>query len=63
MKETSKEHVYAVFSPAAEGDYNVSFPEFPGCVTFGRTFEEAQAMGRQELLGLWLEGLATHQYA
>lgn len=33
---------YAVFEPAEEGGYNVSFPEFPGCVTFGKTFEESK---------------------
>ena len=33
---------HAVFEPAKEGGYNVSFPQFPGCVTFGRTFEETK---------------------
>jgi predicted RNase H-like HicB family nuclease len=45
---------YAVFDPAAEGGYNVSFPDFPGCLTFGRTFEEARAKAK-EVLDLWLE--------
>lgn len=48
---------YAVFDPAEEGGYNVSFPDFPGCVTFGKTFEEAKEMA-EEILGLWLEELA-----
>ncbi|MBI3305015.1 type II toxin-antitoxin system HicB family antitoxin [Candidatus Parcubacteria bacterium] len=47
-------HYYAVFEPAQEGGYNVSFPSFPGCVTFGRNFEQAQRMA-QEVLELWLE--------
>ncbi len=47
----------AVFDPAEEGGYNVSFPDFPGCVTFGKTFEEAQ-INAQEVLELWLEELA-----
>ena len=47
---------YAVFEPAEEGGYNVSFPSFPGCVTFGRTFEEAKRKA-QEVLELWLEEL------
>ena len=51
----------AVFDPAEEGGYNVSFPDFPGCVTFGKNFEEAQAMA-QEVLELWLEELhSQHQ--
>jgi antitoxin HicB len=47
---------YAIFEPAKEGGYNVSFPSFPGCVTFGRTFEEAEEKAR-EVLELWLEEL------
>lgn len=50
----------AVFEPAIEGGYNVSFPDFPGCVTFGKTFEEAQVMAK-EVLELWLEELASQQ--
>ena len=48
----------AVFEPAEEGGYNVSFPQFPGCVTFGRTFEETKTKA-QEILELWLEELAN----
>ena len=43
-----------IFSPAEEGGFNVSFPNFPGCVTFGESFEEAQKMA-QEVLQLWIE--------
>lgn len=46
----------AVFSPAEEGGYNVSFPDFPGCVTFGNTFEEAKTKAH-EALELWIEEL------
>jgi predicted RNase H-like HicB family nuclease len=46
----------AVFELDADGYYNVSFPSFPGCVTFGRTFEEAKKMA-EEVLGLWIEEL------
>ena len=48
----------AIFEPAKEGGYNVSFPAFPGCVPFGRTFEEAKAKAG-EVLELWLEELAS----
>lgn len=51
---------FAVFEPAVEGGYNVSFPDFPGCVTFGRSFEEAQDKAR-EVLELWLEELASRR--
>lgn len=63
--KTSQAQVYpvypAVFNPIPAGGYDVSFPDFPGCVTFGRTFEEAQTMAA-EVLSLWLEELkANHQ--
>ena len=48
----------AVFEPALEGGFNVSFPQFPGCVTFGRNFEEAKEKA-VEILELWLEELST----
>ena len=51
---------FAIFEPAEEGGYNVSFPDFPGCVTFGRTFEEAKKMAK-EVLELWLEELASRK--
>lgn len=51
---------YAIFDPAKEGGYNVSFPDFPGCVTFGRSFEEAKEMAK-EVLKLWLEELSFHK--
>ena len=60
MKSKKRKNILqypAVFEPAQEGGYNVSFPSFPGCVTFGRNFEEAKIKA-QEILELWLEELA-----
>lgn len=51
---------FAVFDPAEEGGYNVSFPDFPGCVTFGKTFEESKKNAK-EVLELWLEELASEK--
>ena len=51
---------FAVFEPAKEGGYNVSFPDFPGCVTFGRNFEEAKEKAA-EALTLWLEELSSQK--
>lgn len=39
-------------------DYGVSFPDLPGCVTAGRTLDEARSMAA-EALALHLEGLAA----
>jgi len=56
-KRTQKIHSYfAVFDPTKEKGYNVSFPDFPGCVTFGKTFEEAKQKAA-EVLELWIEEL------
>lgn len=53
----------AIFEPAKEGGYNVFFPSFPGCVTFGNTFEDAKRKA-VEVLELWLEELvANHEPA
>lgn len=63
MKEKFRHQImsyYAIFDPAEEGGYNVSFPDFPGCVTFGNTFEEAKGKAR-EVLELWLDELASQQ--
>lgn len=49
-------NTYAIFDPAEEGGYNVSFPSFPGCVTFGANFEEAKKRA-VEALSLWIEEL------
>ena len=51
---------FAVFEPSEKSGYNVSFPDFPGCVTFGRNFEEAKAKAK-EVLELWLEELASQK--
>lgn len=53
MKDINKSYI-VVFDPAEEGGYNVSFPQFPGCVTFGKDIKEAKKMA-QEALELWLE--------
>jgi predicted RNase H-like HicB family nuclease len=37
-------------------DYGVSFPDFPGCITAGRTLEEASRMAG-EALALHIEGM------
>ena len=39
-------------------DYGVSFPDFPGCITAGKTIDEAKDLA-QEALQLHLEGMLT----
>lgn len=39
----------AYFRKDDDSDYGVEFPDFPGCVTAGRTLEEAHAMALEAL--------------
>jgi predicted RNase H-like HicB family nuclease len=40
-----------------KSDFGVSFPDFPGCVTAGRTLEEARRKA-EEALALHIQGMA-----
>jgi len=46
-------------APLEEGGFSVTVPALPGCVTWGTTFDNAVAMGR-EAIELWLEELSEH---
>ena len=51
-KVATKEYTYtAVFEPAEEGGYVVTFPALPGCATQGESLEEARAMAADALRG------------
>ena len=50
----------AIFDPAEDGGFNVSFPAFPGCVTFGNNMEEAKQKAK-EVLELWIEELLAQK--
>ena len=41
----------------SKSDFGVSFPDFPGCVTAGKTLEEARRRG-EEALALHIGGMA-----
>ena len=47
----------ALIHKDADSDFGVSFPDLPGCVTAGRTLDEARDMAA-EALALHLEGMA-----
>lgn len=46
----------ALISKDEESDWNVEFPDFPGCVTAGENLEEAAAFAR-EALALHVHGM------
>jgi predicted RNase H-like HicB family nuclease len=39
----------ALLRKEAKSDFGVEFPDFPGCVTAGKTLEEAQTLAREAL--------------
>ena len=41
----------AVVHKDADSDFGVSFPDFPGCITAGRTLDEAKQMAIEALTG------------
>jgi predicted RNase H-like HicB family nuclease len=41
----------AIIHKDADSDYGVSFPDFPGCITAGRTLTEAKEMAAEALRG------------
>jgi predicted RNase H-like HicB family nuclease len=41
----------AIIHKDNDSDFGVSFPDFPGCITAGRTLEEAKAMALEALTG------------
>jgi predicted RNase H-like HicB family nuclease len=49
-------HYVALVHKDADSDFGVSFPDFPGCITAGRTIDEALEMA-QEALALHLKGM------
>ncbi|MCX6757009.1 MAG: type II toxin-antitoxin system HicB family antitoxin [Candidatus Nomurabacteria bacterium] len=54
MKAVKTNPYISIISEDGDGNYNVIFPDFPGCVTCGKTFEEAR-INAKEALSLWLE--------
>ena len=50
----------ALLRKDASSDYGVDFPDLPGCVTAGRSLEEARRAAA-EALAVRLEGMATQR--
>jgi predicted RNase H-like HicB family nuclease len=40
---------FALVHKELDSDYGVSFPDFPGCITAGRTLDEARIMAEEAL--------------
>jgi predicted RNase H-like HicB family nuclease len=49
-----------VFRPEPEGGFTALVPALPGCVTYGRTLDEAREMVRDAVRG-YIESLKKHK--
>ena len=55
------EHAFHVlFRPESEGGYTAIVPSLPGCVTHGRTLDEAEVMAADAIAG-YLASLRKHE--
>ena len=54
MKSEIYNKYITIIREDADGNFNVSFPELPGCYTCGSTYEES-VRNASEALSLWLE--------
>jgi predicted RNase H-like HicB family nuclease len=61
MKKTSY-HFNVVLRPEPEGGFTAIVPAMPGCVTYGRTLEEAKAMAEDAVTG-YIASLKKHKEA
>ena len=48
-----------ILRPEPEGGYTVTVPALPGCVTFGRTVEEANMMAA-DAVNAYLDSMRKH---
>ena len=55
-----KQHTYKILlTKEPEGGYTVNVPALPGCITFGKTVDEAIEYAR-EAIALYIESLVEH---
>jgi predicted RNase H-like HicB family nuclease len=51
-----KRSYIAIIHKEKQSDYGVSFPDFPGCISSGKTLEEAKRMA-EEVLNFHVQGM------
>ncbi|MBU0660958.1 type II toxin-antitoxin system HicB family antitoxin [Patescibacteria group bacterium] len=58
MKKTL--HYNLIFRPEPEGGFTVQVPALPGCITYGKSLEEAREMAA-DAIKLYLESVEEHE--
>jgi antitoxin HicB len=56
----ARNHYNIMLRPEPEGGYTALVPALPGCVSYGRTVEEANEMARDAIAG-YIESLDKHK--
>jgi predicted RNase H-like HicB family nuclease len=57
----SRYHYNIMLRPEPEGGFTALVPALPGCVTYGRTLEEAREMARDAIFG-YIASLRKHKH-
>ena len=58
--KNSKFHYNLIFRPESEGGFTVVVPALPGCITYGKTLEEARVMAI-DAIGGYIKSLKKHR--
>ncbi len=53
-------HYNIVLRPEPEGGFTAMAPAFPGCITYGRTLDEAKSLIKDAIIG-YMTSLAKHK--
>ena len=61
--EHAKHYSMVILWDPLDGIYVVSVPELPGCMTHGRTYEEAVRQGQDAIESWLMAALAAHEPA
>ena len=56
---TGKASFRIIMRPEKEGGYTVLVPSLPGCITYGKTIEEARLMA-EDAIKAYLESVTKH---
>ena len=62
MKAVAKYPYHVVLTPEPEGGYTVTVPALPGCVSYGRTVEDARLMIIDAIRGYLASARKHKQY-
>lgn len=60
MSKFSKFHYNLIFRPEPEGGFTVLVPSLPGCISYGRTLEEARK-NAADAIGGYIQSLKKHK--